>query len=221
MEEKEISQSESLLLIRQMIQTAKKEQRDDGRGWIIWGWMLFLASVLTVLNLRWNWFADTFLFWNLFGLIAFVLLAWDSIRYLFFKKTERVRTYTGDLFSRLNVGFFVSLLFIIVAINVGSRSIYHQLGYFDGSFVRIGFGLLINLYAFWILIYGTALNFRPSVVCAYICWGIGFGTMFVKTFEQVMLFHALAALIGYIIPGYLANKEFKRIKREEKAVERV
>ena len=48
MEDKPINEQEGLDLIRQMIHTAKKEQKDDGRGWIIWGWMLFLASVLTV-----------------------------------------------------------------------------------------------------------------------------------------------------------------------------
>jgi hypothetical protein len=51
MEEKQISEQESLSIIQKMIQTAKKEQIDDGKGWIIWGWMLFMASVLTVLNL--------------------------------------------------------------------------------------------------------------------------------------------------------------------------
>jgi hypothetical protein len=56
MEEKNISNEESLLIIEQMIQTAKKEQKDDGKGWIIWGWLLFLASVATFINLKIQWF---------------------------------------------------------------------------------------------------------------------------------------------------------------------
>ena len=46
MEEKLISEKESLLLIRQMIHTAKKEQKDDGKGWIMFGWLLFGAPSL-------------------------------------------------------------------------------------------------------------------------------------------------------------------------------
>lgn len=215
MEEKNLSEKESLLLIQQMIHTAKKEQKDDGMGWILWGWWLFAASVLTILNINFNWFRDVFLFWNAFGAVAFVLLMWETARDHFFKKAEEVKTYTSDLFSKLNAGFFISLVFIIVAINIGARQTYNHFGSYDGTFVRIGFALLINLYSFWILIYGAALNFKPSMIGAYISWAIGFGAMFVKTFEQVMMLHALAVLVGYIIPGHIANREFKKIRTEE------
>jgi hypothetical protein len=207
MEEKQISEHESLLLIQQMIQTAKKEQKDDGKGWIIWGWMLFLASVLTVINLHFKWFS-TFFFWNVFGVITIVAMAYQSVRYLFFKHTDKVKTYTKDLFQKLNTGFFICLMFIIVAINTGILPIK-------------GFPLLINLYAFWILIYGSALNFRPSIIAAYVTWGIGFFSLFVGSFEQVMLLHSAAVLVGYIIPGHIANNEFRKLHKRNKVLESV
>ncbi|HYK56498.1 MAG TPA: hypothetical protein VEV15_08450 [Flavisolibacter sp.] len=207
MEEKQISEQESLAIIQQMIQTAKREQKDDGRGWIIWGWMLFLASVCTILNLQFQWF-ETYFFWNVFGGVTLAWMFYRVIAFLFLKKTERVKTYTKDLFNKLNAGFFVSLMFIIVAINVGVLPM-------------LGFPLLINLYAFWILIYGSALNFKPSIVAAYITWAIGFVALFVKTFDVVMLLHAAAVLCGYIIPGHMANLEFKKSRRRNKVAERV
>src|SRR6476620_1946692 len=207
MEEKQISEHEGLLLIQQMIQTAKKEQKDDGKGWIIWGWMLFLASILTVMNINFKWF-QSFFFWNFFGLITLVALAYQTVSYLFFQKTEKVRTYTKDLFQRLNTGFFISLMFIIVAINVNISP-------------TTGFSLLISLYAFWILIYGSALNFRPSIIAAYLTWAIGFVSLFMKNFEQVMLLHAAAVLVGYIIPGHIANNEFRKLHQRNKVVESV
>lgn len=207
MEEKQISEQESLFIIQQMIQTAKKEQVDDGKGWIIWGWMLFMASTLTVFNLHFRWFGMYF-FWNVFGGITLVALFYQCLAFLFPGRRVKVKTYTKDLFSQLNTGFFISLMFIIVAINVYKVP-------------SLGFALLINLYAFWILIYGTALNFKPSVIAAYITWAIGFGALFVKTFEWVMVLHAAAVLCGYIIPGHLANKEFKKIHSRSKVAERV
>lgn len=207
MEEKQISEHEGLLLIQQMIATAKKEQKDDGKGWIIWGWMLFLASLLTVMNIHFGWF-QTFFFWNLFGVITLLALSYQTISYLFLRKTDKVRTYTKDLFQRLNTGFFISLMFIIVAINVNISP-------------TIGFSLLVSLYAFWILIYGSALNFRPSIIAAYLTWGIGFASLFAKSFEQVMLFHAAAVLVGYIIPGHIANNEFRKLHQRNKVVESV
>jgi hypothetical protein len=76
-----------------------------------------------------------------------------------------------------------------------------------------GFALLLGLYGFWILIYGTALNFRPLLIGAYVTWGFAFASLFVKEnqFEVVMILHALAVLSGYIIPGYIANNKFKKI----------
>lgn len=218
--EKPLGEAESLLLIRQMISIAKKEQKDDGWGWILWGWLLFLASLFTVLNLHLR-RVDTFFFWNLFGLATLLVFLYELAVKHFLKKTEQVKTYTRDLFSRLNRGFFICIVFIIVAINVGTRVLARNYGTADLTFVNIGFALLINLYAFWILIYGTALDFRPSVIGAYVVWAFGVMALFSQDFEQVMTLQALAVLAGYIIPGHLANREFKRVQRADKAVERV
>ena len=201
MEEKNINEQESLQIIRQMINTAKKEQKDDGIGWIIWGWLLFLASVLTWFNIRFQWFSS-FLFWNLFGALAILLLLFELIRDLRSKKKERVRTYTKDLFRRLNIGFFIFLTMIILSMNLGVPPVK-------------GFALLLGLYGFWILIYGAALDFRPSIRVAFFTWGMGFASLMLENdqFEMTMLFHALAVLGGYIIPGYMANREFKKFNR--------
>lgn len=207
MEERELSQQDSLLLIQQMIQTAKKEQRDDGMGWILWGWMLFAASLLTIANLHFSWYG-TYFFWNLFGIATIIIFIYETINTLFIKKRAKVRTYTKDLFEKLNAGFFISLMFIIVAINTGVPP-------------TKGFALLISLYAFWILIYGSALNFKPSVIGAYITWGFGIAALFVKTFELVMLMHALGVLFGYIIPGHIAHRDFKALHRKENVAESV
>jgi len=207
MEERQLSQQESLLLIQQMIQTAKKEQKDDGKGWIVWGWMLFAASLLTIVNLHSKWFS-TYFFWNLFGVATIIIFIYETVNTLFFKKKIKVRTYTKDLFEKLNAGFFICLMFIIVAINTGVPP-------------TKGFALLISLYAFWILIYGSALNFKPSVIGAYLTWAFGVAALFVKTFEMVMAMHALGVLFGYIIPGHIAYKEFKKLHRKENIAQSV
>ncbi|MGZ8538016.1 MAG: hypothetical protein ACXWV9_07105 [Flavisolibacter sp.] len=202
MEDKNITEQEGLRLINQMIRIAKVEQADDGRDWILWGWMLLLASVLTILNIRFQWFKDLYTFWNAIGIITILIYIYEFIQTYLKRKKTKVKTYTQELFNKLNTGFFISLVFIIVAINIAKIPL-------------TGFSLLINLYAFWILIYGTALNFKPSVIAAYITWTIGLASLLMKTFEMVMAMHALAALCGYIIPGYIANREFKKLHRED------
>jgi len=199
MEEKDLTEQESMLIIQQMINTAKHEQRDNGIGWIIWGWLLFVVSVLTYINLQANWFS-TWYFWNSFGILSLLLLLYSTVRYFYFKKRVRAKTYTGELFSKLNFGFFISIAFIIIGINKGIDPLR-------------GFPLLIGLYGFWILIYGTALDFRPSIIAAYVTWAFGITAFFVNTFDSVMLLHAAAVLFGYIIPGHIANSQFRKMNR--------
>jgi hypothetical protein len=195
--EEQMDERQSLLLIQQMIDTAKQEQKDDGKGWIIWGWMLFLASVLTVVNFYFRWF-HAFFFWNLFGLFTLIAFIVELFQTFVLKKKQKVKTYTREIFRKLNIGFFICLMSIIVAMNVGISPLK-------------GFPLLMSLYAFWILIYGTLLDFKPSVIGAYVTWAFAFIAMFQSNFEVVMLLHAAAALCGYIIPGHIANKKFKEV----------
>lgn len=200
MEEKRMTEQESILIIQQMINTAKNEQRDNGKGWIIWGWLLFAASVLTFFNLQFRWFS-TFFFWNAFGGVTLLFFIYTVIRFFWGKKQAPVRTYTGDLFEKLNIGFFIFLVFIIVSINMGVGP-------------EKGFAILIGVYGFWVLIYGTALNFKPSIIGAFVTWAIAFISLFTREFQWIMLLHGLAVLCGYIIPGHLANVEFNKINKE-------
>ena len=84
-----------------------------------------------------------------------------------------------------------------------------------------GFALLLGLYGFWILIYGTVLNFNPSTIGAYITWAFAFASLYVKEFQWTMLLHAIAVLCGYIIPGHIAYREFKKVYRTENVAESV
>jgi len=213
MEEKNLSEQESLQIIQQMIDTAKQEQKDDGAGWILWGWLLFLASIFTWLNIQFHWFENIGLFWNIFGICVVLYWIYRIIIHATGRDRVKVKTYTGDLFSKLNSGFFIFLLLIIFSMNIPVR----------GVPPAKGFMLLTGLYGFWILDYGTALNFKPSIIAAYITWAIAFAGLFIYKidetekgeFQLVMLVHALVALVGYIIPGHLANREFKKSQRKD------
>ena len=198
--ETDLTHQQSLLLIEQMINTAKQEQKDNGRRWIIWGWILFAASLFSYLNVQFDW-VSTFFFWNTFGVLAIILMIVDMITKFTCDKKRKVKTYTNDLFSRLDIGFFISLALIIFSMNMGVDPLK-------------GFALLLGLYGFWILIYGTVLNFRPSVIGAYITWALAFLSLFLDRFDLVMAVHAIAVLCGYIIPGYLARQDFNKLKQD-------
>lgn len=207
MEEKNLSEKEGLLLIQQMIQTAKAEQKDNGIGWIIWGWLLFFASIFSFLNAQVGFGVNQFFFWNMFGIVVIGLMLYEVYRYFFSKRVNRVKTYTQDLFDKLNVGFALCLMLIIFSMNFGAP--LHNVP------PTKGFALLLGLYGFWILIYGAALNFKPSIIGAFVTWGFAFASLFVNRFDGTMVLHALAVLGGYIIPGHIAYRQFSKLNRKE------
>jgi hypothetical protein len=199
--EKQLSETESLRIITQMIDQAKQENKEDGKGWILWGWLLFLTSIVSFINYKLDLFSQ-YAFWNGFGILALVYFIFMSLRYFFFNKKEKVKTYTHDLLQKAKIGFFVSLTVIVVAVNVRIEPM-------------AGFPIMINLYGFWLLIYGAVLNFKPFTIGAVLTWILGLGSLFVNTFDKVMLIHAAAVLCGYIIPGHLAFIEFKKLRKAE------
>jgi hypothetical protein len=199
MTEHPLTEQESLQIIKRMIESAKQEQKDDGMGWIIWGWLLFGASVLSFINQYTFWVSD-FFFWNIFGIASFLLLLFHIYNSVIKKKAHRFRTYTSVLFEQLNIGFFISLVIIILSMNTGNVDPIQ------------GFALLLTLYGFWILIYGATLNFKPSVIGAYFTWVCAVVSLYVVSFNWTMLLHAIAVMGGYIIPGHLANRIFSKSK---------
>lgn len=199
MEEKNLSEKDSLALISQMIQVAKEDHYENGDGWLIWGWLLFIASVLSVAFS----YTDTrqyisIVWWGILvlGLIIYVFA------HVLSKKRKRVRTYVQELLDRLGTGFFISLFALI-----GGSFLYSRTGPNDQTFV---FGYYYILYAFWMFIHGSAIHFRPLIIGAIVNWIAGMAIFFIQDFKYDMMISALAILLGYLVPGYLLRAAFRR-----------
>lgn len=191
--EQELSKQESLEIIHRMISNAKNNITDSGIGWLLWGSLIFLASLSTYVFIEIG-YADLFLGWNIFGIISIVLLTYD---FVIRKKKKPVSTYVDDLLRLFDIGFIVCLFIIIFSMNVSTSP-------------NAGFGYLLMIYGFLMLVQGGALRFRPLMVGAAVNW-IGAIAIFInKEFKYDMLISAAAVLIGYIIPGILLRMQYRR-----------
>jgi len=199
MEESKISEQESLAIIRGMIQVAKEDHYENGDGWLIWGWLLFVASILSV----------TFSYADLNKYIGYVwtgILVVGLVIYIFGhvlnKKRQKVKTYVQVLLDRLGTGFFISLFTLIAA-----SFLFQRTGSNDQTFA---FGYYYILYAFWMFIHGSAIHFRPLIIGAIVNWAAGMAIFIIPEFRYDMMISALAILIGYLIPGYLLRSAFRK-----------
>jgi hypothetical protein len=194
MEEKELSGADSLRIIQQMIGAARDEHHEKGDGWLIWGWLLFIASVSSVVL-------------SYLGLPRFIGYVWNStlivgpvifvVIYLRKVKDDVVRTYVQNLLHKIQVGFYLSLI-VIVASGFFSK---------DGGLV---FGYYYMLYAFWMYIHGSALRFKPLIIGAYINWVAAILMFAIDPFLYDMMISAVAVFFGYLMPGYMLKAAYRR-----------
>ncbi len=193
MENEHFSKEESLKLIAKMINRAKNENHDKGEGWLLWGWLLFIASISSAV-LK---FIDQSKFipwiWNGLSITVFLYFIYKLIRG---KKPGKVKTYVEEMLGRFGTGFFLSLFVIIIATSIRG----------DG-FV---FGYLFILYAFWMYIYGSAIQFKPLIFGAFVNWAAAIFIFIVKDFKYVMIISAVSVAIGYLVPAYMLRSQYKK-----------
>jgi len=190
--EEQLSKEKSLEIIQQMISQARNNISDNGLGWLLWGTMIFLASLSTYFFIQAD-AKDIFLGWNIFGVFTVVMLSYD----MFKPKRKVVRTYIEDLLRLVDIGFIVCLFTIIFAINVAVN---------PGA----GFGFFLMIFGFLMLIKGGAVRSRALVTGAVVNWAGAIAMFINKDFKYDMLIMAAAVLIGYIIPGFLLWQQYKR-----------
>lgn len=193
MEEKKLSGEESLQLIQQMIQVAKDEHREKGDGWLIWGWLLFVASVSSAVLSYTK--LGRYIGWVWLGMLAIGLIVY-TIGHLQKRDREKVQTYVQELLNKIETGFFISLFAIIAAAYITEN--------------QFSFGYFFILYAFWMFIHGSAIRFRPLIVGAWVNWVAAIAIFMIRDYTYIMMVSALAVLVGYLIPGYMLRAGYRK-----------
>lgn len=188
-----MSEKESLSLINQMINNAKNEITDSGYSWLLWGWMIIAASLTTFFLSEFK-YANIYLGWNVFGIIAILYIIYNVFKT---DKSANVKTYVSDILRMFDIGFAVCLFVIIFSINISHDP-------------NIGFGYFLMVYAFMMLMQGGVLKFKPLIIGAVVNWVGAIGIFLNPIFKYDMLITAAAVFIGYVIPGYLLNRQYKK-----------
>lgn len=208
MEKNQLSGADSMKIIEQMIGRAKEEEKDNGLGWIIWGWMLFLASIINYVMIVMD-APNKYIIWNIFGAISIILVLYSLVRKkLSVKHSPQVKTYTNELVGRMGVAFFISL--VIMVFGNAATGI---------NFTGVNFGYLLLLYGFWMYIHGSAFRDKLLVAGAFVNWA---GAIIIFLFykelgKNILLVHAACVAIGYLIPGHIAQQRFgRKIKGADK-----
>ncbi len=198
-DEEEFSHNDSLQLIEQMITAAKDQHSERGEGWLLWGWLLFGASIASVLLIYTG--LGEYVGWAWTAVLPLGLLSY-FMPHLKNRKQKTVKTYVSGLLDRIEAGFFISLLVMIIGGNI--------IGIHQQQYGHYLFGYYYVLYAFWMYIHGSATRFKPLIIGAYFNWAAALLIFFLTGLEYIMMVSAAAVLAGYIIPGYIQRYQYNK-----------
>lgn len=189
-QEKPMNEKESLQLIQEMILTAKKSVRQNGFFYLLWGWLVILASLTDYFLQRME-IQYSGLTWLGMMTIGGIVSAIYGSRQ---ERTQQVKTHIDILMKYLWGAFMISLFIFLFF------SLKNNLSPCPPLLVLCGIGTFVS---------GGALKFKPLVFGGILFWLFAI-VCFLLDAQYHLLTYALAIFIGYIIPGYMLKANFNK-----------
>lgn len=191
-EEKEMTEKDSLQLITSMINKARNRFNETGILYLIYGWIIFICSLVQFIALYFFESQNAYYIWY---------LTWAAVIYqvIYLRKkraSQKTRTYTDEI-----VGY-VWLVFIICI----SLLIFLQL--YLKSIATINPSILV-LYGMPTFLSGVILKSNPLKIGGICCWLLAIVSIFILPEFQLLII-AVAVVVAWIIPGYLLKQKFKK-----------
>lgn len=189
--EKQLTEIESIEVIQRMITTVKNELEDSSFYYLLWGWLVFAASL------------SHYILWGMeysSPQIAWVLMPVGAIITVIYGmkqgKKQKVKSYIEDIMKYVLIAFLISLAVVLFMMWKLELSTYP---------------MVMMIYAMWLFISGGAIKFKPLIFGGIVNWILGIISFFV-TFKIQLLLLALAVLLGYIIPGHMLKSKYQKLK---------
>lgn len=192
MEEKNITEQESLAIIQEMISKSKQQLIDRSKYFFMWGIAVSVCALVQYFLLKSaapN--SDPYhssRVWLLMPVLAIIHIA---IAYNDRKKVKVLSYNTnaiGSLWMALGIAFFI--LAFIANKNTVDMLPFLILFYGIGNFVS-----------------GRILQFKPSIYGGIACFILSVIVNYIDGPEKLLIL-ALSVIIAYIIPGILLKREF-------------
>jgi len=181
-----LTEKESLKIISEMISTAKGNLKDNAFFYLLWGWLVLVASLSNYVMLQLH-LQYAYLPWPVLMTIGGIASVVAGYR---LGKRKRVITVIDKAMIYLWWGFLVVILIILFMTGMGKISWLTT------------YPLIISLYGLGTFVSGGILKFKPLLIGGIACWVISIIAFFVSPLN-VLLLTALSIVISYLIPGYM------------------
>lgn len=192
MEEKNITEQESLAIIDEMIQRAKNSYIDNGIVPLFWGVLITFCSLFLYCEIKFKFDIHFDIF--LLALIACLPSIYYSLRN---RKAKGFVSHT-DITMRAVWGTFLIGIFFGSWYNSASQS--SHIPYF------------IFMYSVPTYITGVVCKFKPMTIGGIIVWVLAFISCKVSTPNNLLLM-AASATVAWLIPGIILRRSYLRLMK--------
>jgi hypothetical protein len=194
MKENQLTGTQSLEIIQEMIGQAKQQISDESFNYLLWGWLVFIASIGHYL-LAISGYNQPYIVWMLMPLGGIISFIYNYRR----SRQRKVRTYLTEFTGYVLIAFLVSLSIVLFNMEKLGLNCYP---------------MLMMIYGTWLFVSGGVLKFRPLMAGGIINWILAVIALY-NDFGTQLLLLALAVLCGYIIPGHLLSMHYKKQSGEK------
>jgi hypothetical protein len=222
MEEKNISEQESLRLIQEMIGKAKSHFHEGGTSSILWGTVIGTCGLVSFAEQQWD-FSIGFDIW-LLTLAAIIPGVWFNIRE---SKKRMVKTHqevaTNIVWNVFGISIVCLVLYANIVPSVSERlfasdniellsknMLTGELKHYRPGTLSLS-SIFLIIYAFPTLATGWITKFKPMTIGAIVCYCFFIASLF-TSFKYDMLLSGLAGIGNWLIPGLILNRRYRKAK---------
>lgn len=182
--EKKLTDKESLDIIMNMINQAHVNIRQSSFHLLLWGWIIFAASIGHFILLKFTHIEHPEYAWALTLPGMVISMVYGSI----IGKKAKTITYADRLYMLVWLAFIISLFILLV---------------FTGE---KGMPVILLLTGFATFMSGAILKFTPLIASGILFWLFAILSFIIDN-EYIQLVSGISVLTGYLVPGYMLNRK--------------
>lgn len=190
--EEYLDETQSLKVIREMMQVSRNKLKNDGILFIVWGWIssinyLFLNYIPGKILLSHQ------LMKMIHGLrIILPVSGLVFTIYYILKQRKKVKTYIGISLRYVWISLFVSMILV----NLIQMNVLHSVNF------ELQHPIFMVLIAFAVTVTGGILRYRLIIAGGIIFGLLALAASYFELQTQLLL-EAIAWLVAFVIPGHL------------------
>jgi len=184
------NETQSLQVIKEMIQVSQKKLKNDGILFILWGWLMFYVSITGFLFKK---FSVAWHIQNLIGWSAMIFLIAGLIFTIYYliQKRKKLKTYIGISLRYV----WLAMLGSLILINLIQHNILHKTDFLLQQsiyMVVIGYAVITTgaILRHGLITIGGAAFALLALLASY-------------SIANQFLIEAIAWLIAFVIPGHI------------------